>query len=32
VTASAGIAGVKTVNSGSMEAGAEAAFTIGAVF
>ncbi len=32
VTASAGIAGVKTVNSGSMEAGAEAAFTIGSVF
>jgi hypothetical protein len=32
VTASAGIAGVKTVASGTMQAGAEAAFSVGTVF
>jgi len=32
VTASAGIAGIKTTTSGGMQSGAEAAFTLGAVF
>jgi hypothetical protein len=32
LTASAGIAGVKTIGSDGMQAGAEAAFTVGAVF
>lgn len=32
VTASAGIAGIKTISSNGMQTGAEAAFTVGAVF
>ncbi|HEX3758149.1 MAG TPA: hypothetical protein VHW23_05565 [Kofleriaceae bacterium] len=32
LTASAGIAGVKTIQSGTMQAGAEAAFSVGTVF
>jgi len=32
LTASAGVAGVKTVQSGTMQAGAEAAFSVGTVF